>query len=182
MDVKLQTPDLDPMLAKVVRMLRNRTAFVKNWAQSTAKEARANAQAKGGRRYWYELARSIRVRSVSENAADVSSDHTGAAIKQYGGVIKPKNKNALTIPITKEARGKTAAEFALAGRTLFRLPGTRLLGYSEKNGDFKALFVLSKRSVQRPDPWFPSDDRVRRIGAREALLLYNKEQKLWNTR
>ena len=181
MQVRMHTPDLDPMLAKVVQALRNRLAFVKNWARSAASEGQSNARAKGGRRYWHDLARSVRVKTVSEDAAEVSADHVGAEIKQYGGVIKPKNKKALTIPIAPQAKGKTAAEFELGGRDLFRLPGTRLLGYADKDG-FTPLFVLATRSVQKPDPWFPSDARLAQLAGREAIYLFNKEQQLWNTR
>ena len=41
---------------------------------------------------------------------------------------------------------------------LLVLPGTRLLGYNKGKGktkQFKALYVLAKQSVQRPDPVVP---------------------------
>ena len=72
MQVKVDTPDLNPTLRRLAAMIRNKAAFVKNWANAAAKEARDTARAKPGRRWWRDLARSIRVQNIYEAAAEVS--------------------------------------------------------------------------------------------------------------
>ncbi len=181
MKVTVKTPGLDHNLVKLVSMVRNKSGFVKVWANSAAMEARATARGKGGRRWWRDLARSVQVRSTGSDSAEVSSNQPGAVIKQYGGVIRPVNARSLTIPIAPEAEGKRAYEMERPDRPLFRLAGTRLLGYGTKGGGFKALYVLASKSVQRPDPWFPDDNRVLWLGEREAMEILRKEQQKWNT-
>lgn len=190
--MRVETPRLDPLVAALVFQLRNKNAFVKNWANSVAIEARENARKKGGRRYWAELARSIRVRSVTTTEAEISSDHRGAVIKQYGGEIVPVNKKALTVPISPEARGRTAYQIERTGKQLFVVsqrtgdPGTiGVLGYARErkngNSDFRPLFVLRKRVVQKPDPWFPNTMRIMALAGREAEILLARERQNWNT-
>lgn len=190
--MRVETPRLDPLVAALVFQLHNKKTFVKNWANSVAIEARKNARAKGGRRYWQELARSIRVKSISATEAEISSDYKGAVIKQYGGEIRPVNAKALTVPVSPEAKGRTAYEIERTGKKLFVIsqktgdPGTvGVLGYARtrKSGDsdFRPLFVLRTRVFQEADPWFPPADQVMRLARREAEIQQTKEQKQWNT-
>lgn len=181
MQVKVDTPDLNPTLRRLAAMIRNKAVFVKAWANDAAKEAQRNAKAKPGRRWWRDLARSIRMRSASETAAEVSSDQVGATLKQFGGIVRPKNKRALTIPIAPEAKGKTVYSMKRPKRPLFVLPGTRLLGYATPDKGFRALFVLAPKAVQKPDPWFPAPNRLYRLGIDRANYLIKKEQIQWNT-
>ncbi len=168
------TTNIDSYTREIVKRLRNRQAFVKNWANAVAMEARATARKKPGRRYWRDLARSIQQRKVSDTTYEISSQHRGATLKQYGGVIRPVRKRFLTIPIASEAKGKTAYELETPSRPLFVLPKTRLLGYN-KGKEFKALFVLAKQVRQKPDPWFPNNQRVQLLARREANYLFRKE-------
>jgi hypothetical protein len=124
------------------------------------------------------------VRSAGEDTAEVSSNHVGATLKQYGGTIRPVVARALTIPIAPEAEGKRAYELERPDRPLFVPRGTRLLGYGKGRGkkrEFRALYVLAARAVQEPDPWFPGDSRVLRLGEIEAIRILRKEQAQWNT-
>ena len=194
MFMRIETPRLDPLVAALVFQLHNKKAFVKNWANSAAIEARGNARAKGGRRYWKDLARSLQVRQVSETAVSVSSSQIGAGLKQYGGVVRPITARALTIPVTAEAKGKTAYEFERPDRPLFVVsektgdPGTiGVLGYAKKTrkenvSAFHPLFVLRKYAKMKPDPWFPTKNRIEFFASREAKLLFHREEKNWNTR
>lgn len=184
MQLTIRTTSWDGNLAKLVLMVRNKSGFVKVWANSAAMEARESARKKGGRRWWRDLARSVQVRSVGPESAEVSSNQVGAVIKQYGGVIRPVRARVLTIPIAPEAKGKRAYEMDRPDRPLFRLAGTRLLGYSTgrgKNQRFKALYVLAPKAVQKPDPWFPDNARVMSLGEREAMSILEKEQRKWTT-
>ncbi len=65
--MKLDAPFIPQMEFSLNYQLRNKAAFLKNWAQTIAIEARNNARAKGGRRWWKELARSLQVRQVSDD-------------------------------------------------------------------------------------------------------------------
>lgn len=184
MQIAVKPTSWDGNLAKLVSMVRNKAGFVKVWANSAAMEARENARKKGGRRWWRDLARSVQVRNIGEMQAEVSSNQVGAVIKQYGGVIRPVRARVLTIPIAPEAKGKRAYEMSRPDRPLFRLAGTRLLGYSTgrgKNQRFKALYVLAAQAVQKPDPWFPDTARVMSLGEREAMIVLRKEQQKWTT-
>ncbi len=191
--IEFQPPDLDPILRVVATNERLRRSFLKNWANAAAMDARANARAKGGRRYWSDLARSIQVRRVSERAEEVSSSQIGAGLKQFGGTVRPKHAKALTIPIVPEAKGKTAYELERPDRPLFVVseatgdPETvGVLGYAKKSrkGDvssFHPLFVLRRKAQMRPEPWFPTAQRIAELANREARIVYNKELKNWNT-
>lgn len=178
----------------LIQQVKNKRAFLKNWANASAMEARTNARNKGGRRWWKDLARSVQVKSISDSTIDVGTSYRGAALKQYGGEIRPDKAKALTIPIADEAKGKTAYDFERTGKKLFTIsqktgdPGTiGVLGYetpSKTKGetDFRPLFVLRTRVYQKPDAWFPSNTDVQRLARREAQLLLNKEQRQWNSR
>jgi len=164
---------LDDALAQFVRGMDRPQAFLKRWGQSTAKTARESARAKGGRRFWSDIARSVQMQSVSDDAVSVHTKHVAAAQKQFGGVIKPKNRKALTIPIADEARGKRASDFERGGRELFVLPSdkadtTGVLGYTDGNDMFHALFVLRTKVTQDAEPWWPTDDQVLQLGVTEA--------------
>ena len=192
--VKLDVPSFSHMDISLIRQVRNKTAFLKNWANASAMKGRENARKKGGRRYWKELARSVQVKSVNPSAVDVGTSFRGAALKQYGGEIRPDKVRALTVPVAEEAKGKTAYDFERSGKKLFVLPvksgtpgTTGVLGYNKstrKKGEtfFRGLFVLRTKVFQNPDPWFPSDMEIQKIARTEAQILLNREQKQWNSR
>lgn len=158
------------MLRRLVSRLNRPGAFVKSWAVQTQKKAQTNARAKGGKRFWADFARRIVITEVTETSAVLLNDHYAANQKQFGGVIEAKDKAALTIPITKEAKGKTAKEFKEGGRKLFVLPGSKgVLGYADGKKKFHALFVLRRRTRrQKADPWMPTDGEIIAIAIREA--------------
>lgn len=74
----------------------------------------------------------------------------GLRLQQYGGVIKPTRKRALTIPVTQEAHGRTVREFqAATGFNLFvvgREDGEKLgtLAWEDEGGKLHAAYVLRK--------------------------------------
>ena len=82
-----------------------------------------------------------------------SSSNWGLRLQQYGGEITPKNKRALTIPVTAEARGMRASTFEKKyGRNLFvvgrnREQGEGTLAWEDDAGKLHAAFVLRKKSV-----------------------------------
>ncbi len=169
-------------LRRLAARLDHPRPFLKSWVTGVKSKAQANARAKGGRRFWQDFARHIVVTESTDVSATLLNDHYAAAIKEFGGVIKPVNKRALTIPIAPEARGKTAGEFETGGRKLFVLPKDRgdtigLLGYADARKKFHPLFVLRTRSVQRPDPWMPTDSEQIALGLREAAFWVERQLK-----
>ncbi len=152
--------------------------FLLAWGRGVAVKAQRNAIAKGGRRLWRDLARSVNVRSVGPGGVEVFSDHVAAAQKQFGGVISAPGKGpgshgarALTIPIKgSRAEGKLVGEFTAAGEKLFVLgktDGNRggILCATAPDGTAEMLFILLKRTrPQTPQPWFPDDKTIAEIG------------------
>lgn len=82
-----------------------------------------------------------------------STSNWGLRLQQYGGTITPKNKRALTIPVTAEARGMRAATFEKKyNRNLFvvgkeREQGEGTLAWEDEAGKLHAAFVLRKKTV-----------------------------------
>ena len=165
----------------IVRRLKNSEPFVKLWAFAVSREARANCRAKPGRQFWKQLANSIKLQQISATSFLIRSDHVGANIKQFGGVIKPKRAKFLTIPLDKSiTKGQRAWEFASGGKSkkdlfVIRSGGKLLLGYSKgkgKTSQFMPVFLLAKSSTQKPDPWFPQPHRVNEL-ASQTLKRFN---------
>lgn len=155
--------------------------------QAVQNAAVAAARAKGGRRFWGEVANSVSRRQVGD-AVIVGSVHVAARFKQFGGMISAPgrgagslHRRALAIP-TREARarggyGWDVRDFEANGWELFKLPkggGDRsvLMGRKGKRRPVVVpLFVLRKSVTQRPDPWFPAGEALSRAAA-EGLRLY----------
>lgn len=102
----------------------------------------------------------------------------GLRLQQYGGVITPKKKKALTIPVTAEARGKTVRAFsAETGKKLFLVKGEAAkrnpdaigsLVWEDPMGDLHAAYVLRKRSKvpslrkRRGHDALPSEEQLKK--------------------
>lgn len=94
----------------------------------------------------------------------------GLRLQHYGDDIEPKNARALTIPVTAEARGRRAAEFAaelqrdlfVVGRDGEENEGT--LCWRDDQGQLHAAYLLRKRATIKPleerlgRPALPPDD------------------------
>lgn len=114
-----------------------------------------------------------------------TSSNWGLRLQQYGGTITPKKKRALTIPVTAEARGKSARQFVQdTGRKLFAVgkkegdkAGT--LVWEDPAGDLHAAYVLRTRSEvpplkeRRGHDAIPSDEQLSEW-AGKAFSLYLK--------
>lgn len=154
----------------------------KRWGVRVRDHARRNARGKGGRRFWRQIADSVRLGEVDARGAVVYSDHVAAGQKERGGVIRARNAGALTIPIAREAYGKRAGEFELGGRELFTITsgkGNTLLGYrdesaAKKTKAFRPLYLLKKSVSQRPEPFFPFPRQIADHGIDEGLRLLDK--------
>lgn len=88
-----------------------------------------------------------------------ASSAWGLRLQQYGGVIRPVEKKALTIPVTADARGRTARQFEQAtGKKLFVVKGKEnkdpqhigSLVWEDPGGELHAAFVLRKSADVKP--------------------------------
>lgn len=169
--VTIQDNGVSQRLKVAGKALANKVEFFDFWSERVVQEAQDNALAKGGTTFWKSVSAATSVASVTDAGALIVCKHVAGAQKQFGGPIRIKNKKALTIPINALARGKVADDFEAGGTKLFTPKGTNVLGFSE--GDlFVGLYVLVKATKsQRPDPWFPSPERIAQIGNEEAEYL-----------
>ena len=158
--------------------------FVLGWAMEVEDIAYRNARSKGGRKFWNDLAGSIRLRSIGPAGAEVYSAHPAAAQKQFGGVIEAPGKGPgatgarfLTIPLRGSAAvGKTVGDFKEGGSKLFVLgkrddAGGRggILARIGAGGAVEPLFILCKRTKpQRAEPWFPNETETLELGSKMA--------------
>lgn len=105
-------------------------------------------------RHWYHEVSADGGFSLFFKSPREDSVPWGLRLQQYGGEILPRRKRALTIPVTAEARGVSAADFEQAtGRRLFLLKGEDLepdevgtLAYEGEDGRPHAAYKLRRRS------------------------------------
>jgi len=180
--VKKITNTADREIARIVSVLKRPGAFFKSWGNAVTKEAKRSAIAKGGKSFWRGVADATRLAKSDDTGAVVECDHPAGAFKETGGVIRPKYKKALTIPISDEAKRKTYADFVRGGRSLFTVRGKTpdtvgITGYVDGNDKFHPLFALRTKVTQKPDPWFPPDETIGRIGLKEADFWLDRQLK-----
>jgi hypothetical protein len=129
-----------------------------------AREAKANARAKGGK-FWADIAGSVSYQAT-ENEVVVGASHEASAHKHFGGWIEAPGKGpgakkakALTIPISPIAKGHSAGELATQFN-LFRVKDILFGHLKSGEGEAIPLFVLKKRVFHRASPWFPTNRQV----------------------
>ncbi len=172
------------------RRLGSPKRFLDAWAQGVAKQARENARAKGGRKFWHDVAKATQVTSVSDTQATVGCNYAGAAFKETGGTISAPGKGPgakgskfLAIPIDAAARASgNGPEYYGRSFDMMFIPYYRngekrfLMGKvtnkGKKNEKFTALFALVKSVTQKADPWLPTEARIAEIGTREFMKLF----------
>jgi hypothetical protein len=115
-----------------------------------------NISGKGGKKLWQQIAKSITT-TATETEVKLTSTHAAALMRNYGGTIKARNKQWLTIPASA-AQGKSVKEMRSGGWKIFRIPGPGggyLLGNKGKGTKTELLFSL-RSSVQHPaSPYIP---------------------------
>lgn len=153
--------------------------------QAVKNAAVAAARAKGGRRFWQDVANSVASRQVGDTVI-VGATHVAARFKQFGGLISAPgrgpgslHRKALAIPLdaARKHRGWNARDFETHGWELFKLPkggGDRsvLMGRdtNKRKPVVVPLFALRRAVTQKPDPWFPAGDALNRAAAKGMHL------------
>lgn len=157
------------MIERLAESLTSAKALSKVGA-SVSETAKQSARAKGGRRFWAEVARSVSYQKMAgADAVQVGATHVAAAQKQFGGVISAPGRGEgatgakwLTIPVGVARERRLSARKASETYSLFLVKskaGKRLLFGTKKakkrNKISELLFVLKKSVTQKADPWFP---------------------------
>ena len=144
--------------------------------------AEANARNKiGNGGFGQELAEGVRARA---DGMTVTIDHTSndtnhlAEHVHYGGIIRPRHRRYLAIPIDKSVKKEYASIHSWAtddGKPIFirkKEDGPNGRAYLAeprgKRGTLKFLYVLLRQTKpQRPRPWWPTDDDFLRLAEKE---------------
>lgn len=155
----------------------------KTLAAALRDKAEGNARSRiGNGGFGQELAEGVRIRT---EGFSVTIDHTSndtnhlAEHVHKGGVIKPRNRRYLAIPIDKSVKKEYASIHNWAtpdGKPLFirkKEVGPHGRAYlaepAGKRGKLKFLYVLVRETKpQRPRPWWPSDGEFLELTRREV--------------
>lgn len=130
-------------LQKIKNRIRKRLVIAGEFVRSAAaREVVANGLVDTG-----NLAGSIEAKPVSWNKVRIGTNVVYAAIHEFGGKIKAKNAGALTIPLTKEARLKTAGDFP--DLFILKTKKNTFLARNKEDGQIEFVYLL-KKSVTIP--------------------------------
>jgi hypothetical protein len=152
------------------------------WAARVLKEAIQRCLAKGGRRLWRQIARSIKAERDGA-AMRVEATHVAAAQKQFGGSISapgklsPRPAKLLAIPVDASVDGVPAYRY-IAGKgrenvSIIINPRTQkgVIGIGPRD-NLTVLYALTKQTrPQRPDPFMPAETEIDEMGIEEAVRM-----------
>ncbi len=178
------------MLMVVGRSLANE---LKSWFR---KKDRSEPNKLSPRRehFWLQVAGSVQSPRVSGDKVSVTISDPRIAQKVFGGAIVAKRAGALTIPMSEQAYGRTAATFEReTGLKLFLLkkrtgdPARGQIGPSnleravlaaKVNGKIEVEYLLVKRVVQEPDEdALPPESEMERIAIERGQKFVQREEK-----
>lgn len=156
--------DLKGRLASLASRIANPRALLVAVGREGANQLKAHFRLKnqtpnklGGPRqnFWNQVQRSVQAPVTNESEAVISITHPAFAQKVFGGAIRAKRKKYLTIPVTPEAYGKTAATFeAETHLKLVFLKSSRggVLVTMKPDKTFRVEYVLKEEVRQEADP------------------------------
>lgn len=106
------------------------------------------------------------ISDVDGASAIVENTHPHLAFKIEGGTIVPISAGALTIPLVPDAKGISAAEYAVSqGVELFAVKGV-LATKGEAHGEIVPIYALKQSVTQGPWPGaMPPDEEIRDVFA-----------------
>lgn len=160
------------------RFMHDWAVAIKNLAKRNAQEAAAKS---GGRSLWQrEILPSVHD-DVQDVTATVSTDSRIAEHVHTGGVIRPRTRQYLAIPLEKSLRKKSPRDLPWRtddGKPVFlrrkRGPGWVMLDYTGrgKNRELRPRFALVPETApQKPRPWWPDDAAIQT----ETVRFFQKE-------
>lgn len=124
--------------------------------------------------------------NLEDARVDAASDSTGATVtvaamgirRALGPVtIRPRNKAALTIPVTAPAYGRSVAYLKSHGYGIFRPKGKNYLAYKEnpKSQFSTVLYILAKQATLKHEPDLLPSRETLAANAAEAARDYVME-------
>lgn len=102
------------------------------------------------RLHWYaKVARSVN-QQETPRGGQVLVSHVGAALRYFGGTVKPVKKKWLTIPMIAASYGKRAREFRNLFFVQFSETKAALMRIKTRGGNPEMVYLLLKKSVVKP--------------------------------
>lgn len=163
--VTITRDDFSPALKAQLEQLQPR-AIAKEVGEALVKTTQTHLRANGRNKrgwpstnFWSRAARATSWAATDEGTI-ISINQIGVRQRFYGGVIRAVTAKFLTIPIARQAYGKTASDFP--GAFLIRTPkgayivqyagGTTAKGkFKKQNSTLEFLFKLKRSVTQKED-------------------------------
>ena len=173
--IEVKKDDFTPTVREVLKQLgpANRTRMnriagraalngVRKYHADFNNAGRWSRRGGGASEFGADVVRGWGLAKADATGATLSNQAPHFAFKIEGGTIRPKRRQALTVPLVAEARGRFAEVYEqVTGRQLFRPKGTNIL--AEKTSDakgFRAVYALVKSVTHKPTPGAMPPDRV----------------------
>ena len=168
------------------------TAEIPSFAEKTLKVSLADKAEENARNvigngpFGQEIAEGVRTAAEGSTVMvdHVTNDHNHLAQHVHeGGVIRPRNRKYLAIPIDRRVKKEYASDHnwnTPDGKPLFIRTGGRayLAEKQGKKGKIKFLYVLTRvTKPQKPRPWWPTDEDFINLTEREVQYFLKKFQK-----
>ena len=165
MDLKISISDRDTLDQLAAMSPRE---FMIAWTTAVRQFVQQRARERIGGDFGDEIARgSIQTDDRDPDRHEIYVGGQNGYIAEHihtGGIIKPKHRQYLAIPIDRSVKGKYPREYP-GELVLIRRPqdGTRGRAYLAKpmKTKLKPLWVLMRQVYQKPRPWWPDDEAVR---------------------
>lgn len=167
MEIKFKVDDSDT-LARLNGLTPRQ--FMLAWTTKVKQLAEARAREKIGGDFGHDIANgSIQTDESNPNRHVIYTGGKNGYIAEHvhsGGVIRPKERKYLAIPIDRSVKGTYPREYA--GDLVFlrkKEDGPRGRAYLAKpmKRKIKPLWVLKRSVNQRPRPWWPEEWEVREV-------------------
>lgn len=180
--VRVESTELNQTLERILRLSQRPRSILQAAARSVRRDLQRHFRqrdrkpnALGGRRthWWAAVARSTQIASVTDKQAVVSISEPGIGIKVTGGIIRPVEAKALTIPLHPEAYGRRAKTVELStGIPLFRYRpkkgGPTFLAQALNDDQIRIMYVLKSLARVKPDPSALPDQATMERNAAQA--------------
>jgi len=151
-----------PALRRIAEQIKNPVALYKDVGNAVAdllrehyiaKDAKPNKKRGERSHFWASMSRTVTdAVATSAGATLTVGDHvTPLAGHLFGAIIRPRSKEALTIPIHQLAYGRSVAEFKDEIGPLFRPKGKRIL-MADIGGTAVPIYALAKSATIPKDP------------------------------
>lgn len=180
--VRVQSDELTQALTRIIGLSQRPRSILQAAARSVRRDLQRHfrqrdrqVNALGGRRthWWARVAQSTQIASVTDQQAVVSISEPGLGLKVTGGVIRPVEAKALTIPLHPEAHGRRARTVELAtGMPLWRYRpkkgGPTFLAQTLNDDQIRIMYVLKSVARVKADPYALPDQGMMDRNAAQA--------------